>query len=134
MRGRKGSLARSNRAAGLDNEADHHHRQEEQGRDGPFARDSRGRLRAQRAGVWDTSELGVVPGLGELGFADAFRALHGMGAREPSWTWRRIAGHGGGWRLDHVFAAGLEPVAARYHHDWRERGLSDHAALEADLA
>ena len=47
---------------------------------------------------------------------------------------RRIAGHGGGWRLDHVFAGGLEPVAARYHHEWRERGLSDHAALEADLA
>ena len=60
-----------------------------------FARDGRGRLRAERAGFWDESELGVVPGLRELGFADAFRALHGYGAREPSWIWpqhrRRLA-------------------------------------------
>jgi exonuclease III len=99
-----------------------------------FARDGRGRLREERAGFWDESELGVVPGLRELGFADAFRALHGYGSREPSWTWRRISGHAGGWRLDHVFcSAKLEPVACAYHHDWRERDLSDHSALEADL-
>ena len=71
-----------------------------------------------------------MPGLGELGFRDAFRTVNGYGSREPSWTWR----HGGGWRLDHVFcSAELEPVACAYHHDWRERGLSDHSALEADL-
>src|ERR671916_1946813 len=98
-----------------------------------FARDGQGRLRAERAGFWDESELGVVPGLRDLGFADAFRAVHGYAERSPSWTFGRIAGHGGGWRIDHLFAAGLEPVAARYHHDWREDGLSDHAALEADL-
>jgi len=98
-----------------------------------FARDSRGRLRSERAGFWDEAELGVVPGLRELGFADAFRALHGYAERSPSWTFGRIAGHGGGWRLDHVFCAELVPVASRYHHEWRDRGLSDHAALEADL-
>jgi exonuclease III len=99
-----------------------------------FARDSRGRLREERAGFWDEAELGVVPGLRELGFRDAFRALHGYAERSPSWTFRRISGHGGGWRLDHVFcSAELEPRAARYHHDWRDDGLSDHAALEADL-
>jgi exodeoxyribonuclease III len=99
-----------------------------------FARDGRGRLREERTGFWDEAELGVVPGLAELGFADAFRTLHGYGSREPSWTWRRISGHGGGWRLDHVFcSAGLRPVACAYHHDWRDRGLSDHSALEADL-
>ena len=99
-----------------------------------FARDGRGRLREERAGFWDESELGVVPGLRELGFTDAFRALHGYGAREPSWTWQRISGHAGGWRLDHVFcSAELEPVACTYHHDWRDGGLSDHSALEADL-
>ena len=98
-----------------------------------FARDGRGRLRPERAGAWDAAELGVVPGLRDLGFTDAFRAVNGWAAREPSWTWRRIAGHGGGWRLDHVFCAGLEPVACAYHHDWREAGLSDHSALEADL-
>ncbi len=96
-----------------------------------FARDGRGRLRQERAGFWDESELGVVPGLRELGFVDAFRALNGYGSREPSWAWR----HGGGWRLDHVFcSAELEPVACAYHHGWREAGLSDHSALEADLA
>jgi endonuclease/exonuclease/phosphatase family metal-dependent hydrolase len=99
-----------------------------------FARDSRGRLRPERGPEWDAAELGVVPGLNDLGYADAFRSLHGYGAREPSWTWRQTAGHGGGWRLDHVFvSAELRPVSCTYHHDWRERGLSDHSALEAEL-
>jgi exonuclease III len=99
-----------------------------------FARDGRGRLRPERAGFWDESELGVVPGLRELGFADAFRAVSGYGSREPSWTFRRIAGHGGGWRLDHIFcSAELEPVRCAYHHEWRDAGLSDHSALEAVL-
>jgi exonuclease III len=94
-----------------------------------FARDGRGRLREARAGFWDESELGVVPGLRELGFTDAFRAINGYASREPSWAFR----HGGGWRLDHVFCSGLEPVACAYRHEWRLRGLSDHSALEADL-
>jgi exodeoxyribonuclease III len=99
-----------------------------------FARDARGRLRPERGSEWDEAELGVVPGLGELGFRDAFRALHGYARREPSWTWRRIAGHDGGWRLDHLFASKeLRPTSATYHHGWRDEGLSDHAALEVDL-
>jgi exonuclease III len=99
-----------------------------------FARDTHGRLRPDRGAAWDAAELGVVPGLRDLGFRDAFRAVHGLAAQEPSWTWRRIAGHGGGWRIDHLFASpALVPVAARYHHAWREEDLSDHAALEADL-
>ena len=36
-----------------------------------FARDGRGRLREARAGDWDAAELGVVPGLRDLGFTDA---------------------------------------------------------------
>ena len=96
-----------------------------------FARDGRGRLRAERAGFWDEAELGVVPGLRELGFTDAFRAINGYASREPSWAFP----HGGGWRLDHIVcSAELEPVACAYHHDWRTAGLSDHSALEADLA
>jgi len=94
-----------------------------------FARDSRTRLRPERGTRWDDAELGVVPGLRDLGFTDAFRAVHGYGSREPSWVWS----HGGGWRLDHVFAAGLEVEAAAYHHAWRDDGLSDHSPLEADL-
>ena len=94
-----------------------------------FARDSRERLRPERGERWDSAELGVVPGLRELGFADAYRVIHGYTSKEPSWVWR----HGGGWRLDHIFAAGLEVQDAVYHHEWRDDGLSDHSALEADL-
>jgi exonuclease III len=95
-----------------------------------FARDSKERLRPERGERWDSAELGVVPGLRELGFEDAFRAIHGYGSKEPSWVWQ----HGGGWRLDHIFASGLEVDAAVYHHAWRDDGLSDHSALEADLS
>ena len=99
-----------------------------------FARDGRGRLREDRAGFWDEAELGVVPGLRDLGFADAFRELHGYASREPSWTWSRISGHAGGWRLDHCFAsAELRVTACAYHHGWRDSGLSDHSALEAEV-
>ncbi len=100
-----------------------------------FARDSRGRLRPERGPEWDAAELGVMPGLRDLGYRDAYRALHGYGAASPSWTWKRIAGHAGGWRIDHVFASPqLHPTACRYHHSWRDQGLSDHSALEADFA
>jgi exonuclease III len=99
-----------------------------------FARDSRGRVRPDRGAEWDAAELGVVPGLRDLGFRDAYRSLHGYGSRAPSWTWKAIAGHDGGWRLDHTFAsAALLLRACQYHHQWREQGLSDHSALETDL-
>ncbi len=99
-----------------------------------FARDSAERLRPERGPEWDAAELSVVPGLRDLGYSDAFRSLHGYGAREPSWTWRAIAGHGGGWRIDHLFAsAELRATSCLYHHAWRDDGLSDHSALEADI-
>jgi exonuclease III len=99
-----------------------------------FARDTRGHLRPERGRRWDAAELSVVPGLRDLGYRDAYRTLHGYQSRSPSWTWKTIAGHNGGWRLDHIFlSAELRPLACHYHHEWRERGLSDHSALEADL-
>ena len=52
-----------------------------------FARDRRGRLRPERGAEWDAAELAVVPGLEQLGYRDAYRALHGYGTPEPSWTW-----------------------------------------------
>lgn len=110
-------------------------REEPDGQVLSFARDSAGRLRADRGPDWDAGELGVVPGLRDLGYRDAFRHVNGYGSREPSWTWRRIAGHGGGWRIDHLFASSeLDPIACAYHHAWRDDDLSDHSALEADLA
>lgn len=100
-----------------------------------FARDSQGRLRPERGPEWDAAELGVVPGLQDLGYRDAYRSLHGYGTSQPSWTWRRIAEHDGGWRIDHIFASPqLRPIASLYHHAWRDQELSDHSALEADLA
>jgi exonuclease III len=99
-----------------------------------FACDRYGRLRPDRGTDWDAAELGVVPGLRDLGYRDVFRAIHGYERPEPSWTWQQIAGHRGGWRLDHVFASPqLHPVGARYHHEWRDNGLSDHSALEVEL-
>jgi exonuclease III len=99
-----------------------------------FARNSQGRLRAERGPEWDDAELGVVPGLRDLGFRDAFRTCNGYASRSPSWTWKTIARHDGGWRLDHTFLSEqLLPLACHYHHQWREEGLSDHSALETDL-
>ena len=63
-------------------------------------------------------------------WVDAYRALHGYGHREASWT---FAQDRGGWRLDHVLVHGLTPVAADYAHDWRRHGLSDHSALVVEL-
>jgi exonuclease III len=96
-----------------------------------FAHDSAGRLRAERGERWDRAERALVQGLREHGWVDAFRALHGYGEREASWTYPRDRG---GWRLDHVLVQGLEPIASAYAHDWRRAGLSDHSALVVDLA
>lgn len=99
-----------------------------------FARDSREKLRADRGTEWEAAELGVVPGLADFGWRDAFRTVHGYARREASWTFRRMGGHDGGWRLDHLFVSpDFDVSASRYHHAWRDTDLSDHAPLEADV-
>jgi exonuclease III len=96
-----------------------------------FAHDSAGRLRPERGERWDAAERALVHTLRDAhGWVDAYRALHGYGHREASWT---FAHDRGGWRLDHVLVHGLEPVAAAYAHEWRREGLSDHSALVVDL-
>jgi exonuclease III len=95
-----------------------------------FAHDSAGRLRPERGERWDRAERALVHGLRGQGWVDAFRALHGYGDREASWTFARDRG---GWRLDHVLLDGLRPLASAYAHDWRRAGLSDHSALVVDL-
>jgi exodeoxyribonuclease-3 len=92
-----------------------------------FAHDSKGRLREERGERWNAAERALVK---DLGWIDAFRALHGYGDRSASWTY---AHDRGGWRLDHVLLHGLRPRAAAYAHDWRRAGLSDHSALVVEL-
>jgi exonuclease III len=94
-----------------------------------FAHDSSGRLRPERGERWNQAERALVHGLREQGWIDAFRALHGYGEREASWT---FPGDRGGWRLDHVLLFGLRPIGATYAHEWRRIGLSDHSSLIVD--
>jgi exonuclease III len=83
---------------------------------------------------WDKAERSVVLGLDEHDLPDVFRALNGYTATDASWVARR---HDKSWgrRYDHIFASRrLTPTACRYVHLWREQGLSDHSAIEADFA
>jgi exonuclease III len=92
-----------------------------------FAHDTNGRLRPERGERWDRAERALIR---DLGWTDAFRALHGYEHREASWTFKDDRG---GWRLDHVLLSLLKPVAAAYAHDWRRAGLSDHSPLIVDV-
>ena len=125
-RGRAGCAARSSAAISTRPRREH-----DDGSVLTFAHDSAGRLRPERGERWDAAERALVHTLrDEHGWVDAYRALHGYGHREASWT---FAQDRGGWRLDHVLVRGLEPVAAAYAHEWRREGLSDHSALVVDL-
>ena len=95
-----------------------------------FAYTSAGRLRPERGERWDAAERALVWGLRQRGWVDCFRVVNGYERREASWAFP----NGGGWRLDHALAVGLEPVAAAYAHDWRTAGLSDHSALIVDFS
>jgi endonuclease/exonuclease/phosphatase family metal-dependent hydrolase len=96
-----------------------------------FARTRGGALRDGFDERHDEAELGMVPGLERDGvWTDAFRAIHGYGARDRSWMYANAKF---GWRLDHVFVRGLEIVDCAYEHAWREARLSDHSAVWADV-
>ncbi len=84
---------------------------------------------------WDAAERSLVCGLAEWDLADAFRRLHGYERQDVSWVFHTRAVRKAGFRLDHVLAsASLRPVFCDYQHGWRERGLSDHSAIEAIFA
>jgi endonuclease/exonuclease/phosphatase family metal-dependent hydrolase len=95
-----------------------------------FARTRTGNLREGFDERHDRAELGLVPGLAQAGYADAFRAVHGYARRDRSWLYPNGKT---GYRLDHVLVRGLEVVACEYEHGWREAGLSDHAAIWAEV-
>jgi endonuclease/exonuclease/phosphatase family metal-dependent hydrolase len=95
-----------------------------------FARTRSGRLRPAYGERHDRAELALIVDLPARGWRDAFRALHGYERRDRSWVSRV----GYGWRLDHLLVSPqLDPVACEYVHEWRERGLSDHSAIWADV-
>lgn len=82
---------------------------------------------------WDDAERSVVLGLADHDLADIFRGLHGYSSTEPSWVAHR-GGKEWGRRYDHIFASRrLAATSCRYLHSWREGGLSDHSAIEADF-
>jgi exonuclease III len=95
-----------------------------------FARTRGGALRDGYDERHDTAELGLVPGLADLGWVDAFRSLHGYAARDRSWMY---ANRKFGYRLDHAFVRGLPVRGCGYEHRWREAGLSDHSALWVEV-
>jgi endonuclease/exonuclease/phosphatase family metal-dependent hydrolase len=95
-----------------------------------FARTRSGRLRPDYGERHDQAELGIVVGLTEHGYRDAFRTLHGYLRRDRSWLYPNGKM---GYRLDHILARSLEIEACDYRHDWRGRRLSDHAAIWASL-
>ncbi len=106
-------------------------REHPDGRVWTFARDRNGRLRADRGERWDAAELALIKGLEDGGFRDAFRSLHGLAQKEPSWVWQRS---GGGYRLDHLIVSGeVDAPVCGYLHQWRDEGLSDHSPLVAHI-
>lgn len=84
---------------------------------------------------WDAAERGVTAGLAEWDLADCFRSLNGWERRDASWVFHTRARRKAAFRLDHVLAsASLGVRWCDYHHGWRELGLSDHSAIEAQFA
>jgi endonuclease/exonuclease/phosphatase family metal-dependent hydrolase len=96
-----------------------------------FARTRTGRIRPAYGERHDRAELALIAELPRRGWRDAFRSLHGYERRDRSWV---PYYRGPGYRLDHIIvSAGLRPLACDYVHDWRERKLSDHSAIWAEL-
>jgi hypothetical protein len=106
-------------------------REHPDGRVWTFARDGYGRLRAGRGERWDAAERVLVKRREDHGVRDAFRSLHGLEQRKPSWVWRRW---GGGYRLDHLIgSAEVKASVCGYVHQWRDEGLSGHSSLVAQI-
>ncbi len=89
----------------------------------------------EEAPAFGPREARWMAALDRLGWADAFRRLHG-GAR--AYTWYSPNG-ANGFRIDHAFAnRDLSARVVTMRYDWggppgRRRGPSDHAAIVLDL-
>jgi exonuclease III len=79
-------------------------------------------------------EHALMGGLVEVGMRDAFRDCNGFDVEDRSWFWKN-RGRTGGYRLDHIFvSAHFEVGACWYDHTVRERGLSDHSLMVAEVS
>ncbi|MGH7566212.1 MAG: endonuclease/exonuclease/phosphatase family protein [Gemmatimonadota bacterium] len=83
---------------------------------------------------WDAGERNVLRGLAEFGLRDVYREMNRYGGEaDYSWVLSR-KGMTRNRRFDHVFASpALKPIACRYLHEARERGLSDHSPILAEF-
>jgi endonuclease/exonuclease/phosphatase family metal-dependent hydrolase len=95
-----------------------------------FARTRAGRIRPTHGERHDRAELSLIVGLREHGYVDAFRVLLGYARRDRSWLYPHRKT---GYRLDQIIVRGLDVAACEYEHGWRDGGLSDHAAMWAQL-
>jgi exodeoxyribonuclease-3 len=91
-----------------------------------------GRHRLDEAGA-SFSCTAMLGRLASLGYVDAWRSVHGVGARQASWR----SHAGAGFRLDHALVSA--PLAgairgAEYGQIALKNRLSDHAPLVVELA
>lgn len=90
-----------------------------------------GRHRLDEPGATFTGTA-LLGRLVSLGYVDAWRAVHGAGARQGSWT----SHTGTAYRLDHALVSGRLAGAvtgAWYDQNALKNRLSDHAPLVVDL-
>jgi len=98
---------------------------------GKTKRRSDGRLINKSDNRWARAEQGVFSGLEEYGMKDVYRMVNGYEKYAYSWVhhWRDKRTER---RFDHIFATPrLNPIECRYLYDFLEKGLSDHAPIEA---
>jgi exonuclease III len=94
-------------------------------------------LRSRYCGIdgrrWDRAERLVMEGGASRLLVDAYRTLHGYAREDFSWYLKR-GSRRIGRRFDHVFCSpGCADSRCEYLHDVRDRGLSDHSALQLDF-
>lgn len=78
-------------------------------------------------------ERALMGGLLDYGLRDAFRECNGYADASPSWFWKN-RGRTGGYRLDHIFVSPhFDARRCWYDHRVRERGLSDHSLMLAEV-
>jgi exonuclease III len=82
---------------------------------------------------WERAERLVMEGGARRTLVDVYRRLHGYSREDFSWFLTRGSLRIGR-RFDHVFCSpDLHPLRCEYVHEVRERGLSDHSALQVEF-